>query len=301
MRHKLVSLVACFVCAVTAAHVTSKVGHSYEPQAHFQQVPGQHRNMDNCLVDGSTFIGISLSRIPADFSGNRATVTRQEQLDLCEVIDSDFKYVQDIDDFSWLVCGGQDQSQPGHKIDAVDSSHIEIVHPGNTNDDLGGINYNELVRRLNSVPFPPLKVKPWEVVLNDDHPAKVELRMETVNTSSIYQYIISLGKVLYERPCTKLEGHFHVSMGRKVGFRSLAHQRSFLSKANAVVLRWRQQYPDGVALGTPVWGWGNSYLFLNRENVVEVFRPTLAPPQTREYPEDTAQDARLRQIINKEI
>jgi len=225
-----------------------------------------------CYRNGATFVGLSLSRWSN--SGNQDTVTRQVQFDFCEIIDRNETYVQSLNDDGWLVCGGQSSNDPTNKITAADSAHIEIVHTGVTSDELGGMQVNEIIDAVYATPFAPLKVKPLKLQLNNDSPPELELRFEADNTSAIWQFYTQL-LANTNRPCTEEGSPFHMTIARKVAFRSEELMNEFLQKGNEIVQTWRQEYPDGVALGTEDIGYGHAYLFLNRNEIVYEFKPTL--------------------------
>ena len=80
---------------------------------------------------------------------------------------------------------------------------------------------------------------------------------------------------------------FHMTVARKLSFRSAEAKSDFLARGEAAVEAWRQKYPDG-ALLTPderkvtlghvsqeeVDNPGGVYLFLGRNNVRRYFPPT---------------------------
>ena len=253
--------------------------------------------------DGLIFLGLSLSRNflelvshPSEFvpSSNNASVSRQTQFDFNQIQDRNYFNYCSTNDDGWLVGGGEGTgsfpgSKPSYKLTNPDSAHIEIVHIGNGDPSLGGLSEEEIFAIMEDVEFEPIRLKPSYVRLNDEDPPEFELRFEPQDNPELYAlYETLLARIT--NPTRELGNPFHMTISRKVVFRSPERSEAWLEQSNAVVEEWRLAYPDGIVLtpdpaeldrGTITLDeWenpGGIYLFWNRNEIRQYFPPTQSP------------------------
>ncbi len=249
--------------------------------------------------DGLIFIGLSLSRnflelaAPAEkaATSNNASVSRQTQFDFNHIQDRNYDYFCSTNDDGWLVAGGEGPgdysgSSPSFKLPNPDSAHIEVLHVGNGDPSRGGLSEEEIVAIMQTVDFAPIPLKPSYVRLNDDSPPEYELRFQPEDNPELYALYETLLEK-FRNPTREAGDPFHMSITRKVEFRSASLRDAWLEQSDAVVDRWRAQYPDGVILTpdpaelergavTPeeVSVPGGVYLFWNRNLLRRYFPPT---------------------------
>lgn len=151
------------------------------------------------------------------------------------------------------MCGGGegDGSTPGSatscKLTNADSAHVEVVHVGNGNPAHGGLIEEMIIDRMKNISFKPIKVKPSELVLNDDIPPELELRFASAENPELMELQDKFKKA-FGNPSSSLPDHFHMSIARKVEFYSAEDREQFMSKGKAAVDEWRRLYPHGVLL-----------------------------------------------------
>lgn len=253
--------------------------------------------------DGLIFLGLSLSRNflelvsqPSEFvpSSNNASVSHQTQFDFNQIQDRNYNYFCATNDDGWLVGGGEGNgsfpdSKPSYKLTNPDSAHIEIVHIGNGDPSRGGLTEEEIVAIVEDIEFEPIRLKPSYVRLNDDNPPEFELRFEPQDNPELYAlYETLLARIT--NPTRELGDPFHMTISRKVVFRSPERGEAWLKYCNAVVEEWRSAYSDGIVL-TPdpaeldrgtitreeLENPGGIYLFWNRNEIHRYFPPTRSP------------------------
>jgi len=248
---------------------------------------------------GLIFLGLSLSRnslelaTPAGFAptSNNASVSRQTEFDFNLLQDRNYDYLCSTNDDGWLVGGGEGDgsypgSSPSYKLANPDSAHIEIVHVGNGDPSRGGLTEEEIVAIMETVEFEPIRLKPSYVRLNPDDPPEYELRFQPEDNPELYALYEDLLRE-FTNPTREAGDPFHMSITRKVIFRSADLQEAWLEQSNSIVDQWRAQHPDGVVLTpdpvelergnvTPreLDEPGGIYLFSNRNEIRRYFPPT---------------------------
>jgi hypothetical protein len=243
--------------------------------------------------------GLSLSRnilsLPSTdgqsaLSSNDASVSRQTQFDFNLLQDRNYTHVCGTSDDGWLVGGGE--GGDSFVLQNPDSAHVELVHIGSGDPTRGGLSKAQIVDAMSRVQFPPIKVKPSFVQLNDDEPPEFELRFMAEDNPSLRlaHEIIDPEFINRNRNAetfTDYKFHFHMSITRKISFRSFEDRARFLQHAAEVVEHWRMMYPDGVLLQPDpredlagklhpdeIAKPGGLYLFWGRNKVVAYFPPT---------------------------
>jgi hypothetical protein len=231
---------------------------------------------------GLFFIGLSLSQNHSGVStGSASSVSRQTQFDFNRIQDRDYVYLQGTNDDGWLVGGGEGGAS--EKLPNPDSAHIEILHVGTTDNKRGGMSFAEVDAILSSMDVEPIRLKPSKAALNDDSPAEWELVFTAKDNPTLAAVQAELREKFNNR-LRELPDKFHMSIARKLAFRSPKDEKGFLDKAQEEVARWRSMYPDGTIL-TPdrntkgitqqeVDQPGGLYLFGNRNSILRYYPPS---------------------------
>lgn len=171
----------------------------------------------------------------------------------------------------------------------------------------GGMSLSDLIKVAKNIEFGTLYIKPAFVFIDDDGHAKLQFEADT--TSALAYLYDNLCKQLgitwnYESPSNKIGVYSNCAMhsaGDRAAYgcgpdgsgsggfcpqMTLAYApkfsnqqaaASYLERCNNYVDYWRSLYPSGVAVGTSKFcpSGGCLALFLNRQDVYEVFKPDL--------------------------
>ena len=257
-----------------------------------------------CSQEGETFFGIPLSRTSG--SKLQSTVTFQEQFDFEYLVDRNGTYVTSFGtNHGWLV-GESIGNSVGSIVDK-DTAHIPIFYTGSTNPNMGGISLGDLIKIAKKIDFGTLYIKPAFVFVDSDGHVKLQFEVDT--TSALAYLYDSLCKQLgiswnSYSPSNSLGVYSHCAMhsaGDRAAYgcgpegtgsggfcpqMTLAYSPRFASadlaaaymyRCNNYVDYWRSLYPSGVAVGTSSFcsSGGCLGLFLNRQDLYEVFKPDL--------------------------
>ena len=257
-----------------------------------------------CSQEGETFFGIPLSRTSG--SKLQSSMTFQEQFDFEYLVDRNGTYVTSFGtNHGWLV-GEQIGNSVGSIVDK-DTAHIPIFYTGTTNANMGGISLGDLIKIAKKIDFGTLYIKPAFVFVDSDGHVKLQFEVDT--TSALAYLYDSLCKQLgiswnSYSPSNSLGVYSHCAMhsaGDRAAYgcgpegtgsggfcpqMTLAYSPRFASadlaaaymyRCNNYVDYWRSLYPSGVAVGTSNFcaSGGCLGLFLNRQDLYEVFKPDL--------------------------
>jgi len=271
--------------AVGIESYTQDISHAkYEPVVHggamLTPTPGDR--------PGLFFIGLSLSRnynssaTPVE-TAFPTSITRQTQFDFNRIQDRDYTHVRDTNDDGWLTGGGEGGAS--NKLPNADSAHIELLHIGTQDKERGGMTLSEVDELLSSMKFDPIRLKPSYATLNTDSPPEFELRFARDENPTMVAVQSSLTSRFHNR-LRELPDHFHMSIARKVRFRSSSNKKAFLDKGHGEVVRWRKQYPQGTVLipeahteevkQQEIDQPGGIYLFGNRNEILKYYPPVRA-------------------------
>lgn len=281
---------------MTATSATAAAVSTFDPSRHayLHPTPGDR--------PGLFFIGLSLSRntgagaptnTPLAPAGtavggpNLRSVTRQTQFDFDKIQDRAYARVAETNDDGWLVGGGEADGNAalGGKLPAPDSAHVELLHVGTADALRGGLSLREVDRILTdrvAGTFAPLRVKPTAAALNGDDPPEWELNFSAKDNPGLVALQAQLAG-LFQNRLRELPDHLHMSVARKVRFRSAGGEAAFKARAGVEVARWRARYPHGAVL-TPEVGAegvtqleadrpGGIYLFSNRNTILKYYPP----------------------------
>lgn len=208
---------------------------------------------------GLIFIGLSLSRNHRDespgtgagplvISSNVKSITRQTQFDLNELQDRDWSYACETNDDGWLVGGGEGGGSPPWMLPNPDSAHVELIHIGNGDPTTGGLSEAEIRKIMANASFEPICVLPSRLVTNGDLPwSEMELRFDRSENPDLANVQERL-RALFTNRMVSFPASFHMSITRKLHWRSDEHKESFLAAGNAAIQRWRAANPNGVVL-----------------------------------------------------
>lgn len=223
--------------------VSAEFLQSYDhktPSGHFQE---------NCKVNRLGNFGIDTRqfRSPVDFN---------------LLADRDYFFVGETSDEGWLIGGGEND-----KLKRKDTGHAEVWRIGPDSYQQGGIPYQTAIQVMRAIRFAPLYLKPLRV--NHTGGGELELLFGYEPESNIGQLFQTLTSLL-PCPCGDYGNPFHVTLARGVKFRSAAAEKAYFAKVDQVVAEWRRNYPDGILFGN-----GGISFFLNREEIIEEFLPSL--------------------------
>jgi hypothetical protein len=240
-----------------------------------QKVPtGDSESAAPGVMTGQCFIGFSFSqneihKVP---TSNAFSVVRQRQFDFNEIQDRQYQHTWKTNDDGWLCGGGEGLSS--FKVPNVDSSHIELVHPGTFSHR----SLKEIIQDMTSVRFDPTPLKPSTYRLNTDIPPEFEVQFSKEDNPSMWLLYLKLADIFSEVSACELNDpfNFHVSITRKIHFHSESSQQEFLDNATAVLEKWQKAYPNGVVLDPlseqyAEVGVGGVYLFVNRNTPICYF------------------------------
>jgi len=233
-----------------------------------QKVPtGDSESAVPGVVTGQCFIGFSFSQneIHEVSTSNTLSVVRQRQFDFNEIQDRQYQHIWKTNDDGWLCGGGEGLSS--FKVPNIDSSHIELVHPGTFEHR----SLKEIIQDMTKVKFDPVPLKPSTYRLNTDIPPEFEVQFSKEDNPDMWLLYLKLADVFSAVLGCELNDpfNFHVSITRKIHFHDERSQQAFLNNAATVVEKWQQAYPEGVVLDplTEQYdevGAGGVYLFVNR-------------------------------------
>lgn len=252
-------------------------------------------------VDGLAFVGLSLTR--KSERGHPDSITHQKAFDLNLIQDRDYEFLQATDDNGWLAGGGEPGPPQTYKLEARDSSHVEIMRIGTFRPDWGGVAEKDIIDAIESgkILIPQIEVLPTAVVANPDTPPELEIRFDMeprvpnfddpstplpINWS--LRFIHNQLFKHFQFPSRFCPGAFHSTILRKADFRSPEHRDAYFAKCDSAIKKWRKEGPkplneggwsvDGSAL--KVSGQYNSgvWLFVDRENITHFFPPNFLPP-----------------------
>ena len=153
-------------------------------------------------------------------------------------------------DDGWLVGGGEPSDSI--KLPAPDSAHIEIVRLGTLSDATGGVNIEKIVHAVadGSLLIPRFDVVPTSLVENSDRPPELEVRFDEVMSADLAQddlplnwqlrFVMNQVYTMFSFPNRFTPGPFHMTIARKVTFRSAIHRRVYFSKSEELITAWRR-------------------------------------------------------------
>lgn len=259
----------------------------------------------NCNQEGETFLGIPLSK--SSSSKLLSTTSFQEQFDFEYLVDRNSTYMQSFGtNHGWLI--GEVLNNGAGSIVDKDTSHIPLFYTGTTNPNMGGISLSNVIKVLQKIEFGTLYIKPAFVFQDED--GAVKLQFEADANSALGYLYDNLCKMLglswnYDSPSNYYETYTNCAMhasgdraaygcgpenankggfcpqmtiGYRVSFQSEDAAAAFFDRGNSYVDYWRSLYPSGVAVGTSNFcpDGGCLGLFLNRDDLYQVFKPDLA-------------------------
>ena len=176
--------------------------------------------------------------------------------------DRDYLQIGETSDEGWLVGGGEDA-----KLKRKDTGHAEVWRIGPNSYAQGGFPYQTAIEVMRNIQFAPLYLRPLRVEQTGGGDLELLFAYEPQsNIGQLFQTLTSLLKC----PCGDYGNPFHVTMVRGVKFRSEEARNQYFKNAETVISGWQKQYPDGILFGN-----GGISFFLNREEIVEEFLPTL--------------------------
>lgn len=190
----------------------------------------------------------------------RAEVSKQIDLDL--LTDRSYTHLCETSDDGWLIGGGDTT-----KLKRPDTAHAEIWRFGPDNEADGGIAFETVDKILRQIGFAPIRLKPLRVNLTPSN--ELELLCE-YDPGSVIGQIFGICSKALACPCGDYGNPFHITLVRGVKFRSEDAKNAYFQNVNAVVDRWRTEFPDGVQFND-----GGIDLFANREEILFHYAPKL--------------------------
>merc|ERR1712203_1085811 len=144
----------------------------------------------------------------------------------------------------------------------------------------------QILDAMGSIKFAPIRIKPSFVRLNPYSPPEFELRFEKGDNPTLWAAYNKVRSQIQNRNSEIYTG-FHMSITRKIEFRSPEDEKAFLVRGQEAVEHWRKIYPNGTLLQPSereelngnlltdeyaIPGW--LYLFWNRNDIRAYFPPT---------------------------
>eukprot|EP00406_Dinophysis_acuminata_P050719 CAMPEP_0179307720 /NCGR_PEP_ID=MMETSP0797-20121207/50784_1 /TAXON_ID=47934 /ORGANISM="Dinophysis acuminata, Strain DAEP01" /LENGTH=285 /DNA_ID=CAMNT_0021017407 /DNA_START=141 /DNA_END=998 /DNA_ORIENTATION=- len=211
--------------------------------------------MQKGAANGCIFLGLSLSMrtFPGVPSSNNGSVTRQTQYNLSLLTDRNYSHFCSSNNEGWLVGGGEgDGKLPGSatawKFPNPDTAHVEIMHAYAGDEAHGGLDEEEIIRRMRTVHFKPIMAKPLRAGLNT-HP-RPHFWLTWEHTQQIRDLQDQMRRVF--PPSFEFAGPtgppFHTTIMRGAMFYSPELRDEWLERSNRVVEAWRRRYPGGAVL-----------------------------------------------------
>jgi len=248
---------------------------------------------ESSKIDGNAFLGLSLAR--KSDRGHPESVTHQIAFDLNDVMDRSYEYMSSTNDDGFLIGGGEPGAPKSYKLPAKDSANVELMHIGTYNPEWGGISEKEIIEVMKSgkILIPQIEVLPTKVQLNSDSPPELELRFDMpwgpdfVETTSELppnwqlRFIHNQLFKHFYNPSRYCPSPFHVTIARKVEFRSDEHKEAYFSMCEAVLKKWKLAGPRPLN-ANPVDNKSGIWLFTDRTKPTHFFPPNFLPPYNTE-------------------
>lgn len=254
---------------------------------------------DKVMCDGHVFLGLSLSQ-NADV-GHPDSPTHQTAFDLNEIQDRNYEYLLCSNDDGWLLGGGEPGYPKSYKLEAKDSSHVEMTSFGTFEKELGGVPEQEIIDAIESgkILIPQIEVVPTSVFENPDKPPDFELRFDMgpynpdkpLPINWPLRFVHNQLFKHFNNPARFCPGPFHSTFVRKAEFRSDEKRDAYFQKVDKVISKWLSDGPKPLqngardSKGNPLEsddeddGYHSGlWLFLDRDNITHYFKPNFLPP-----------------------